>query len=102
MRTSFILPSGNYNIILSKNELAELLDKGHIVAHIGRIPCKTGRAYYDPEKKTMDMADKKVVYNDVRVHIEDGHVGDIDCPDGYPVQFVRICLDKDVLQEGLG
>ena len=41
MKAGFVLPSCNYNIVLSKDELKALLEKGQIVVRpLKEIPCR--------------------------------------------------------------
>lgn len=41
MKAGFVLPSCNYNIVLSKDELKSLLEKGHIMVRpLKEIPCR--------------------------------------------------------------
>lgn len=94
MKSSYMLPSGTYNLILSKEDLCELLNKGRISYHIGHdIPCVTGRAIYDSNKKEMLVLDKKEIYNDLRFRLEEP-VADI--KEGFNnVQFLNIHIEKD-------
>ena len=66
MRASYMMPSGTYNLFLSREDLARLLEKGCISITVGRTPCVTGRGIYDPEKKDLVTLDKKEIYNDLR------------------------------------
>ena len=55
MRASYCLPSGNYNIVLSNEELRELLERGHVTARMSRTPCTTSRAIFNDEKGKMEI-----------------------------------------------
>ena len=93
MRASYMMPSGTYNLFLSKEDLARLLEKGCVSITVGRTPCVTGRAVYDPEKKDLVTLDKKEIYNDLRFMLSD-HVADLE--DGlYNVQFLNLHLEKE-------
>lgn len=43
MKAGYCLPSGNYNIVLSEDELSQLLKTGHVTIHMSRVPCTTSR-----------------------------------------------------------
>ena len=38
MKAGYCLPSGNYNIVLSEDELSQLLKTGHVTIHMSRVP----------------------------------------------------------------
>lgn len=91
MRTSFMLPSCNYNIHISKNELQQLLETGYLGVTVHKVPCKTGRAVFDgSDFKTLD---KKETSNKLRFLLDEG-VADIEETDWH-VQFLTINVDKE-------
>lgn len=91
MRTSFMLPSCNYNIYLSKEELEKLLSTGHIVVNPMRdVPCKTGRTIFEDDNfKTLDS---KSVTNNLRFYLDED-VADIEGGDWH-VQFLSINIQE--------
>lgn len=93
MKASYCLPSGNYNILLSKEELDQLLKKGHITIHMSRVPCTTSRAIFNGEKGEMEIHDKKEIFNCVLFHTDEP-VADIEAGNHY-VQFLCINIEKD-------
>lgn len=92
MKASYMVPSGTYNLILSKEDLIKLLEKGCVSVTVGRdVPCNTGRGIYDFEKHKMITLDKKEVYNDLRFCL---HEPLADIEGGFHnVQFLNIHLD---------
>lgn len=93
MKASYLFPSGNYNILLSKEELTQLLEKGHITIHMSRVPCRTSRAVWNPEKKDMGILDEKSIFNNVWFHTDEP-VADMEAGD-HNVQFMCISIEKD-------
>ena len=91
MRTSFMLPSCNYNIHITKDELHQLMDTGYLGVLVHKVPCKTGRAIFDGEHfKTLD---RKEICNNLRFLLDEG-VADIQETDWH-VQFLTINIDKE-------
>lgn len=75
MRTGFVLPSCNYNIVLSEDDLKQLLEKGYILI----TPSKTKGTFSDEYGNRNDTFGHGLTYRDW--HGEE------------PVQFVGIALD---------
>lgn len=92
MRASYCLPSGNYNILLSNEELRELLERGYVTVRMSRTPCTTSRAIFNAEKADMEIHDKKKVDNCLLFHTKEP-VADIEAGDHY-VQFLCINIEK--------
>lgn len=93
MKSSYGLPSGSYNLILTKEDLVKLLSEGILSIRLSRVPCVTSRAVWNPETKNMDVLDKKLVDNDLRFHL---YVPVADIEDGFHnVQFLNIRLEKE-------
>lgn len=92
MRASYCLPSGNYNIVLSNEELRELLERGHVTARMSRTPCTTSRAIFNDEKGKMEIRDKKHIANCLFFHAKEP-VADIEAGDHY-VQFLCINIER--------
>lgn len=91
MRTSFMLPSCNYNIHISKDELRQLLETGYLGVQVYKVPCKTGRAIFDGNDiKTLD---RREICNNLRFLLDEG-VADIKETDWH-VQFLTINVDKE-------
>ena len=88
MRTSYMLPSGTFNIFLSKTELQHLIDTGGLVTFSGRVTCTTGRSVWNSEKNDMETLDKKEIPNDLRFHLNEP-VADIESG-SHRVQFLNI------------
>ena len=93
MKASYGFPSGNYNILLSKEELAQLLEKGYITIVMSRVPCVTSRAVWNPNKKNMDFLDKKPIFNDLWFRTTEP-VADMEAGD-HNVQFMCINIEND-------
>lgn len=93
MKASYGFPSGNYNILLSKEELTQLLEKGYITIVMSRVPCITSRAVWNPKKKDMDFLDKKPIFNNLRFRTTEP-VADMEAGD-HNVQFMCINIEKD-------
>jgi len=92
MKIGFVLPSCSYNIVISKEELAGLLEKGHALIHVGRTSCNTARIIVD-ESGDFKYIDKKVVPNNLQIHLDEPVV---DCEKGYwPVQFLNIHIESE-------
>ena len=92
MRTGFILPSCNYNIHISKVELEQLLETGHLSAVISHTPCRTGRYVYENDR--FKNLGSRECCNNLRFLLDDS-VADIDDRDWH-VQFLTINVDKEV------
>lgn len=92
MRTSYCLPSGTYNIILSNNELNELIKNGCMLIRLSRIPCKASRIIFNDEKEQMEVLDKKRLQNCLFFHTDEP-VADIEAGDQC-VQFLCINVEK--------
>ena len=97
MRASFMLPSCNYNIHLSREDLTRLLETGHIGVLVYRdVPCKTGRGIIS-EDRSFKTLDRKTIPNNLRFYLEED-VADIEGGDWH-VQFLTINLDGGPLKE---
>ena len=98
MKASYVLPSGNYNILLEKDDVIRLLETGHInVRTLRDIPCTSSRMAYDSEKNIMYPVEKRIVDNFLSFHIYDS-LADIE-PGEHHVQFLTLNIDDDVLKE---
>lgn len=91
MKASYMLPSGTYNIFLSKEELQRLAYTGRLVTFTGDIKCTTGRAVWRPEENKMETLDKKEISNNLRFYLDEP-VADIEGGDCY-VQFLNIHVE---------
>lgn len=91
MRTYMSLPSGTYNITLTKDEFETLVKSSHINCNIGNTPCKMGRTVWNEDRKDFETLDKKEVYNNLQFNfcepVADVPIGD------YPVQFLTISVE---------
>lgn len=93
MKASFMLPSCDYNIGLTKEELERLVSKGYVTMRVSRTPCTTGRGVINEAGNGMETIDKHQIPNDLRFEV-DGPVADLDGGD-CSVQFLTIYLDKE-------
>ena len=92
MKASYLLPSGTYNLILTAEDIAKLLDAGRVTIQMSRTPCVTARAVWDSEKKDIVRKDNKVIFNDLRFRLNDP-VDDMG-PGTYNVQYLNIILGE--------
>lgn len=93
MRASYCLPSGNYNVLLSDEELNELLKNGHITIHMSQVPCATSRAVFNKEKGEMEICDKKEIANSIFFRTDEP-IADIAAGDHY-IQFLCINIERN-------
>lgn len=93
MRASYMLPSGTYNLILSEENLEQLLFTGRLVVHTNGTPCTTANAVWNPDTKRLETVDKKEAVNDLRFCTNET-VQDI--RDSFPpVQFLNIVVEPE-------
>lgn len=92
MKAFFTLPSGTYNIQLSKEECNRLIETGLLTMHVGMTECKTGRCVVT-KTGTVQVLDKKDIYNDLRFNLNEP-VDDIESGD-YPLRFVTFRVTED-------
>ena len=92
MKIHFGLPSCNYNIVLNKEDLEQLLSKGSLCIHVSRVGCTTSRACVNKEGNGLDILDKKEVYNDLRFYLDEP-IADLEGGD-WCVQYLDIILDE--------
>lgn len=59
MKSHYDEPSGDFTLILSKDELHRLESTGCLGIHTPEIPCTGSRLVYDSEKKDFDIVDKR-------------------------------------------
>lgn len=91
MKVYCSLPSGTYNITLSRDELVELVTTGCINAFAYRVPCEAGRVVYDGGKKTFATLDRKEVPNHLMFRLSN-RTADMEVGD-YGVQYLTIRLE---------
>jgi hypothetical protein len=92
MEASFMLPSCTYNLVLSEEDLVNLLETGHIYTRISKdVPCRTGRAVWFKETSTMKTLDRKQIPNNLLFYLEED-VADIEGGDWH-VQFLNIHIE---------
>lgn len=83
MKISFCLPSCNYNIILTREELQQLIDTGHT----GVIrPDRISGLYYDERGRRQEG-----VYHDLRYLDRNGEES---------VQFLTVNVEKETSDNG--
>lgn len=98
MIAGFMLPSCNYNIVLSEEDLQTLLTKGSIcVTPDKNFPCITGRAIWNEKTKDLETLDEKSVPNNLRFFLEED-VADLEGGDWH-VQFLTINLERKPKKE---
>ncbi len=64
MRSHYGEPSGDFTIILTKDELHRLESTGHLGIHTPEIPCTADRLVWNPDKQDMDIVDKRDIESD--------------------------------------
>lgn len=92
MKTSMVFPSHNYNIVLDKDDLQQLLERGYISVPIYNVPCKTSRCYWDEPTKSMRHTKYEAIPNLLALHLEKD-VADIKSGEQY-VRYLGIALDN--------
>lgn len=93
MKAAFRLPSGNYNITISKEEFNQLLEKGNISARVSKMICTTGRGVINKNGDGLETLDKKEIHNDLRFFLSEP-VADLNGGD-WCVQFINISVEKE-------
>lgn len=63
VKFSYNLPSGDYNIVLNKEELEELSERGHLKFRPLRSECSVNRFSYNNEKR---HGNRNSIYHDSR------------------------------------
>lgn len=91
MKTSYRLPNGTYNMVISKEDLNELLNKGHLTIHTTRDKCAVGRSVWDEGNKRMISVGDKEVEN-ILLFRTDEPIADMEAGVSF-VQFINIVLD---------
>ena len=91
MKASYMLPSGTYNLLLSKDELQQLIDTGRLVTVTRHTKCTTGRAVWRPEENKMETLDKKEISNNLHFYLDEP-VADIKGGDCH-IQFLNIHVE---------
>lgn len=92
MRSSFNLPSATYNLILTKEELNSLLEKGYVGCVVKRVPCITQRQVWNGDDKKFEAIARKETENNLRFYV-DGELAD--CGDKeWGVQFLNIVVEE--------
>ena len=93
MKAHFGLPSCNYNIELSKEDLELLLSKGYITVQSDRIPCTTSRAVINGTEDGLDFHDRKTIHNNLSFGLSES-VSDLQAND-WNVQFLCIAINRE-------
>ena len=88
MKAGFVLPSCNYNIVLSKEDIQQLLETGHIIARPSKDrPCTVRSS----------NGDVKDGYNDLRFFVNEelkNFNGEEEGNQEWWIQFLTINLEK--------
>ena len=96
MKSHYGEPSGDFTLILTKDELHRLESTGRLSIHTPEIPCTADRLVWNPERKDMDIVDKRDIESAGLVLL-DYVGGDIRSEERY-IQFLNIRvedIDKD-------
>lgn len=91
MKFSYLLPSGDYNIVLSRDDIKSLVETGCLKVMPMDTECHTHRLVWDSKKRDMEVRDRKEIRNDLRFKLKDP-VDDIG-PGVHVVQFLNIRLE---------
>ena len=96
MKSHYGEPSGDFTLILTNDELHRLESTGRLSIHTPEIPCTADRLVWNPERKDMDIVDKRDIESAGLVLL-DYVGGDIRSEERY-IQFLNIRvedIDKD-------
>ena len=93
MKTSFMLPSASYNVVLSKEELEQIIEKGFLIINISHTNCSTGRARFNNETGKLETIDKKNIPNNLWFHLSEPVGGIMESEWG--LQFINILVEKE-------
>lgn len=91
MRSHYGEPSGDFTLILSKDELHRLESTGRLSIHSPEIPCDESRLVWNPDKKDMDVVDKRNIESAGLVLL-DYVGGDVRSEQRY-IQFLNIRVE---------
>ena len=90
MKSHYGEPSGDFTLILTKDELHRLESTGRLSIHTPEIPCTTSRLVYNPERKDMDVVDKRDIESSGLTLLE--YIGDLKHEKHY-IQFLNIDIE---------
>lgn len=93
MKSHYGEPSGDFTLILSKDELHRLESTGRLSIHTPEIPCDESRIVWNPVKKDMDVVDRRNIESAGLVLL-DYIGGDIGSEKRY-IQFLNICIEDE-------
>lgn len=90
MKSHYGEPSGDFTLILTKDELHRLESTGRLSIHTPEIPCTADRLVYNPELEDMDIVDKRDIESAGLALLD--YVGDLKTETRY-IQFLNICIE---------
>lgn len=90
MRSHYGEPSGDFTLILTKDELHRLESTGRLSIHTPEIPCEGSRIVYNPERQDMDVVDERRIESAGLTLLE--YTGDLKSEHRY-IQFLNIRIE---------
>lgn len=91
MKSHYGEPSGDFTLILSKDELYRLESTGRLSIHTPEIPCKASRLVYNSERKDMDVVDNRDIESAGLVLLD--YVGGDKGSEERYIQFLNIRIE---------
>ena len=91
MKSHYGEPSGDFTLILTKDELHRLESTGCLSIHTPEIPCTADRLVYNPERKDMNIVDKRDIES-AGLTLLDYVGGDVGSEHRY-IQFLNIRIE---------
>lgn len=93
MKSHYGDPSGDFTLILSKNELHRLESTGHLSIHTPEIPCTESRLVYNGERKDFEITDEREIESAGLVLLD--YVGGDKGSENRYIQFLNIRIDDE-------
>lgn len=90
MRSHYGEPSGDFTLILTKDELHRLESTGRLSIHTPEIPCTANRIVWNPERQDMDVIDERNIESAGLALLD--YVGDLKTENRY-IQFLNIRIE---------
>ena len=90
MRSHYGEPSGDFTIILTKDELKRLESVGSLNIHTPEIPCKGSRLVWNSETQDMDVVDERRISSGGLTLLD--YSRDAKCESRY-IQFLNISVE---------
>lgn len=95
MKANFVLPSANFNIVLTREEIQEILDKGYICKTVNKdMPVTASWSTINKDEKCIEhvRVDRGVVPT---VYIDDKKVVEDYGENNQAIQFLLIGVEKE-------